>query len=380
MRLFDKGPYRIVLPTLALLLAASCAGEPPSEGLPVAPREESNGGESRPVPDESDSVPVDLATVVREDVTEVFRLTGASELWDEYLISSEIPGKVVAIHSDEGKWTKKGQLLVELDRERREIELEMRKAELARAQTDREFSQKSLQRGRTLRQRGAMSEAEVDQLDQAAQLAESAVRLAEIAIRSMEDELKDTRIYSPVSGQVSIRHVSLGENVTPAGTLFTIIEYDPIKVVTEVSEIDFFSLDRNAPVSLTFDALPDKRFRGTIHRVDAVANSQSGAFQVEVLVANPGHRLRAGMVARLEMQGPRYRQALLAPLDAVVEADGQTYVFAVSEGTAQRRSIRIVKRMGDRAILSGALQAGDQLVTRGNVNLTDGAPVTTLDR
>src|SRR5690606_40680917 len=65
------------------------------------------------------TIPVEVAEVERRDISEELQLTGIVEPKDEYVVSSEIPGRVTAVHVDKGDWVKKGQLLFELDREDR---------------------------------------------------------------------------------------------------------------------------------------------------------------------------------------------------------------------------------------------------------------------
>ncbi|HSR54480.1 MAG TPA: efflux RND transporter periplasmic adaptor subunit [Acidobacteriota bacterium] len=358
---------------LLLLLMAGCSS---SEGLPEAPvAADDSSARPRAESAERPPLPVEVAEVVRRDAQRVLRLTGTTQLWDSFSVSSEISGKVVALHVDEGDWVNKGDLLLELDRTRRLLELKTRKAELEKRQLELQFARKNLDRARTLLQRGAISQEELDALEQTADLAVTALQLAELQVEVIEDELEDASIYSPVAGQVSKRDVSLGENVLPAAPLLTLIQYDPIKLVTEIPEVDLYKVRSKTPVEIVFDALPGRTFKGAIHRIDPQVNPQSGAFRAEIRVSNPGHLLRAGMVARIEVAAEVYRDALIVPLNAVLDEGEGRYVFLVSQGRARRTAVELVSRLGSEAVVEGPLQEGDLVVTRGGINLTDGAAV-----
>lgn len=320
-------------------------------------------------------IAVQVAEVTVEDIQETLLLTGTARSWDEFTVSSEVPGRMLAIHTEEGQFVEQGKLLLELDRSKRLLELKSRRLQLEKTKVELGFSQKKLARGEALLPKGAISASDLDVLKQGAQLAESAVGLAAVAVDLIEKELQDSLIFSPVSGQVVRRHVSLGETVAAGAPLFTIIQVDPLKVATEISATHLRYVRIGQAVRLVFEAFPQASYQGRIERVHPVANPQSGSFPVEIRLANSAGRLQPGMVARIEMSGPAYSRALLVPLDAVLDSAGKSHVFVVRDGLAYREPVVILRRLGRRAIVSGSLNAGDQVVTRGNANLTDRTPV-----
>ena len=94
-----------------------------------------------------------------------------------------------------------------------------------------------------------------------------------------------------------------------------------------------------------------------------------------IRVGNARRRLQAGMIARVSLRGKVFTDALVVPLESVVNLDGENFVFVVSEGRAQRREISVRERIGDRAIVDADLAPGEKVVIRGNSNLTDGTPI-----
>lgn len=324
-------------------------------------------------------IPVQTTRATIEDVKEILELTGTAHPFDEITISSEIAGRVVQIHVREGQFVKKSQLLVELDAEKLNLERQAREAELARARVELEYARKRLARAESLLEKGAMSQSEVDTLEQAVQVAQATVTQGEATLALLDERINDTRIRSPEAGQVSTRHVSLGEMVTPAVPLFTVIQVDSLKIVTEIAEWNLHSIRPGQEVTVAFDALQVRGLSGVIYHIYPVANRQSGAFPVEIELPNPGNRVQPGMVARLQVAGRIFAGALVIPLDAVLDHEGETHVFVISDDIARRKPIKIERRMGSRAIVSGELRPGDLIVTRGNANLTDGAAVEVLN-
>ena len=175
--------------------------------------------------------------------------------------------------------------------------------------------------------KGAISEEEVESLDQIVQIAESEVTLAEIEVITMEEEIEDTSISAQASGRVARRHMSLGETITPTHPLLTIIQENPLKVVTEVTESQLSQVRKGLRIQLEFDAFQNRQFWAPVHFVHPVANPRSGAFPVELRLANPGFRVKPGMVARITMPAAVHLDVLLVPLDSLLEGAGGATIF-----------------------------------------------------
>ena len=312
---------RWLLLPLGGLLWIGCQSSDPAEQTAAY----ASGSDSQTV----SRISVQVAEVTIEDVVEIVKLTGTAQSWDEFAVSSEIPGKVVRIHVEEGEFVREGDLLLELDQEKIALELRSREAQLERERVDVVYAKKKLARGQALLEKGAISRSELDSLEQVAELADSAVDLAQISVDSIQEELEDTWIYSPVAGQVSRRNISLGETVNSTTPLFTIIQVDPIKIVTQIAESDLGVVRIGQEARVVFDALSESVFEGRIRQIHPVTNPLSGAFPVEIRVANPRHKVQPGMIARLQVSGRSFPQALLAPMDGVVDLSGRKFVFVV---------------------------------------------------
>jgi RND family efflux transporter MFP subunit len=359
------------LPTLLFLSTTVVLGSC------VTPSESSSTPAGNPVEETAAiaRMPVEVVEVQREDVTETLELTGTVTPWDEFAISSEIMGTVAVVYRDEGDWIQKGDLLLELDRSKLELQLKSRKADLNRAEVELEFAKKRLGRGRALLLRGAISQSDVDNLEERVNLANSSVEVSKLAVASVEEDLKDTKLFSPATGQISRRLISLGETVNPAAVLFKLLQLEPIKVLTEITEPYLAEIRPGQQVQLRLDAFPDQEFTGRVHKIQPVAAVESGSFPLEIRLSNARRSLQAGMIARVALRGKVFSDVLVVPLESVVNTEGENFVFVVDGGRAQRRSIDIRQRIGTSAIVDADLTPGDKVVTRGLSNLTDGTPV-----
>ena len=150
---------------------------------------------------------------------------------------------------------------------------------------------------------------------------------------------------------------------------------DPVKVMTEITEPYLAEIRPRQQVQLRFDAFQDEELVGRVHKIQPVAAAESGSFPLEIRIGNPRRRFQAGMIARITLRGKVFSDALVVPLESVVNAEGEDYVFVVDQGRAHRRVVDIQERIGTRAIVDANLSPGDKVVIRGTSNLTDGTPV-----
>ena len=323
-------------------------------------------------------MPVRVESVRRQDVKETVELTGTAEPWDEFIVSPEISGRISRILVEEGDWVETGQVVVELDRELRLLALRSHEASLAKKKVELDFSRRRFERGKSLLSKGAISEENVESLDQIVQIAESEVVLAEIEVATMQEEIEDTSIAVQASGRVASRHVSLGETVTPTNPLFTIIQENPLKVITEIAELLLPQVRKGVRIRLQFDAFQNRQFSAPVHFVHPASNPRSGAFPVELRLPNPGLQVKPGMVARITMPAGVHRDVLVVPLDSLLEDTEGYHLFLIKDGKACKTAVGLERRIGSDTIVTGELSAGDQVVTSGHINLTDGTSVEVL--
>jgi RND family efflux transporter MFP subunit len=170
--------------------------------------------------------------------------------------------------------------------------------------------------------------------------------------------------------------VEQGEYATPGRQLFNVVRIHPVRVTLDIPERDIRSL--NIGDTLPFDIIsrPNETFEGTVSYISAKAASGNNAFRIELTAPNPEHKLRPGMIASVRHQRGIREKAVTLPLEAVIPQKGDNVVYLVRDGKAMRQVVRIDALLAQEAVILSGVEAGDQVVTRGNRMLTDGTPVT----
>lgn len=285
-------------------------------------------------------------------------------------VSSDLPGIVEKITFQSGARVRKGDLLVQLD-------TSQERAQLAGAESQRRLSGVNLERMRGLRQKGVVSQAELDRVQAESQ--QTSAGTSEIRAT-----IGRKRIRAPFSGVLGIRQVNLGQYMNPGDPVVQLQTLDPIYVNFAVPQQEIGQLRVGAPVRVTAEGMAGVEVTGKITAFDSVVDEATRNVQVQATFANPDGALRPGMFVQAQVVLGAGRQVVPLPASAVNYAPYGDSVYIVEDvkgpdGKAYR-GVRqqIVKLGGERgdqvAVLSG-LKPGEEVVTSGVFKLRPGAAV-----
>lgn len=306
------------------------------------------------------------AAVERGSVVSIVSATGTINPVVSVQVGSQVSGMIKSLHADFNSRVKAGDVVAVIDpepfkarRDQAASNLEMARANVARAKTDGAQRKRELDRVRSLIDQNFVSQNDVDVAVTNAQgaeaqvhVAEAQVRQAEAALNAAELELKYTTIRSPVDGIVVARNIEVGQTVAASfatPNLFLIaLDLTKMQVDTNVSESDIGGLAEGKDATFTVDAYPGVRFSGTIRQVRlAPINVQNVVtYNVVVAVDNQDLRLKPGMTANVSIVVAQKDQVLKVPNAALRftppksdRAEGAPAVTRSSSGPAEPGSL-----------------------------------------
>jgi len=214
-----------------------------------------------------------------------------------------------------------------------------------------------------------------------AKLDEAAAQLRETQVA-----LDDTELRAPFDGVLLDRKVELGTLVAAGAPAFTIADLRVVKGRFNVpdSALDDFQLGEDLAISV--DAFPGRSFKGRVISRAASADPRVLSFQIEVSIANPGLKLRSGMIAAVELAGgSEQTHRLQVPVDALVyDAIRDRYlVYGAEQRTGSLYAKQILVRPGPLSgssvlILSG-LNPGQRVIAAGANLLRPGDPIREME-
>lgn len=361
--------------------------------------------------------PVKTEPVRQEMVHRAVEVVGTLAAEDEVVLSSEADATVSRILADLGDRVKAGQVLVELDREKRQYSLDQQRASLARAlaryganepgklppieqtpdvqRAAAELAQakQAYDRAEELHRRQLVPKQQLDDAestlkakqagyDSALQNAKNLradIDASDAGMKLADRQLRDTYIRAPFDGYIQKRMVSLGELVKAQSPVMSVVRVDPLKVTAEIPERMGPWIKVGQPVSLQVDAYPEKTLTGTVSRISPAVNIQTRAFAFEARVPNADAMLKPGTFARVRLETSRVEPVLTLPYGAMQYRYGVNRAFVVEGDHLSAHELKTGERMGDRIEIVSGVKAGDTIAVSDIETLTDGLKVTTKD-
>ena len=281
------------------------------------------------------------------------------------LVTTEVAGKVSAIRFESGQQVEAGTLLLQLDDSVDQAQLEGIVAE--RRMADLQFKRRE-----ELLDSKTISRSDVD---------EARLRL-ENAIANLatkQAQIAKKRITAPFSGWLGIRQVDLGEYLQPGAAIVPLDAMDPIHVDYSLPERQLDQISVGQPVEIEVQAFPGEVFSGRIAAVNPAIDTGTRSLRVRATLENPQARLRPGMFAEVRTVLPQRPGVLTLPQTALTYNPYGDSVYVIQEDESgsrvQRRQVETGEvRNGQVEIVQG-LQAGEQVVTAGQVKLRNDQPV-----
>ncbi|WP_417310652.1 efflux RND transporter periplasmic adaptor subunit [Devosia sp.] len=279
-------------------------------------------------------------------------------------VASPSSGTLVDILVKPGDAVAAGDLIGRLDAEAETIARDRARLALQNAEA-------SLSR---LRELAGAANATTVQVD-TAQLAASD---AQLAYDNAELALSRRTITTPIAGTVGLIQVSAGNAVSAQTTVTTIEDISHITVSFWVPERYATKVTTGMPVSASAVALPGETLEGTVSAVDNRVDPASRTLEVEADFANPDGRLKPGMSFSVALAFSGEQFPSVDPLSIQWSSDG-AYLWRFTDGKVEQVPVKIIQRNSDGVMVDADLAAGDEVVTQGVQQLSDGASVRLLD-
>jgi RND family efflux transporter MFP subunit len=216
------------------------------------------------------------------------------------------------------------------------------------------------------------------QNNQAIASARAAQDAAQAQVGIAQQNLNDTVIRAPFPGYITNRPTAVGEFVTTATSVATIVRTNPMKIQIQIGEADVPLVSVGSGVSLQVDAYRGRTFSGTVSAINPAIDPASRSAVVEALIENGDNALRAGMFATVRINKNGQTNAIYVPKAAVYnDPTTQSYrVFVIQDGVAKLKVVQLGIEEGDSTQILSGLDA-DQVVATSNLDqLYEGAKVS----
>ena len=316
-------------------------------------------------------------------------------------VGSFTEGIVVGCCESVGSDVEKGQVLARLhSHEIHDAEASYweSRAELERRQTELQFAEKFYKRASRLYELKAGSLQKMQEAEAKFRSAETLLKIARAGVERADNHLRYLgltpeqlpeaadehaaegqgaheeahliEVRSPVAGTIVERTVSTGAVVTPSDSLYVISDLRSLWVIAQVPEQHLSLLRSGLTVEVSVRAYPDKTFPARITTIGDALDPETRTVEVRCELKNPGRQLKTEMFATLTIHTGGSREAVVAPLEALQNVDGEEVLF-VPEGeySFRARRVRVGRHSGSVVEIVSGLQAGEKVVVAGAFHL-----------
>lgn len=328
-------------------------------------------------------VPVLVAVVADSTMPFALTSTGTVEPTLTAAVGSQVGGVIQRIAFREGDNVQAGQLLIELDSRPFQAALDQAMGALARDRARATTARLQAERAEQLFAQKMLSQAEWDQSRADAEALEATVRADSAAATTAQLNLEYAAIRAPIPGRTGRLMVHEGDYVRAATSepLVTIIKPHPIRVRFTIPERDVPLLQQHRHEKLAVELRSaggrSAARSGTLVFVDNAVDAVSGTLLLKGEFPNQDGSLLPGQFVDVRLVLYLARNALVVPARAVSVGQQGSYVYTVNpDSTVAMRPVQVERTLDDLAIVSSGLEAGESVVTDGQLRLSPGAKIS----
>jgi RND family efflux transporter MFP subunit len=359
---------------------------------------------------------VETTGVQRISVQRSVDLTGTLISPDQAHVSSEVAGVVREVSVQLGQAVQRGQVLVRV--EPRELQLALERAESALKQTEAQLgisndtaplpaddqvasvrtalanlddARAQNARAEELATRGLVAPADLETTRTRLKVTEAAYQSALEGVRSLKASLQDRRaayqlaekklndaaIKAPVAGSVSERLVQQGEFIRENTPVITLVQMNPLKLVTSVQEKYAGAIHPGMPVQFNVEPFPGETFHGEIVSISPTVDQQTRTFPVEAVLPNPDYRLKPGFFAKGVILTHIDDGVLAVPETAISTLAGVSTAFVIERGKIRAQQVTLGARQNGLVEIVDGLKGDEHLATTNLNQLASGVSVVT---
>ena len=327
-------------------------------------------------------IPVTVATAQQKSVPVQLRAIGTVQPSESVTVRSRIGGTLLKTHFKEGQDVREGDLLFTIDDRQVQSEVRQAEANLGKSAAELDNARREATRYAELLKKGFVAQAQYDTLITRVRSLEGTVQADRAAVQNARVGAGYAKIRAPMSGRTGAVQVHEGDLIAQNQTALVVInELAPIDVVfalpeRELPDVQRYRGDRG---ELGVDAVNAKSgeplARGTLSFIDNRVDPATGTIQIKATFPNDPITLWPGQFVNVVLTLAT-ESAVVVPSAAVQTGQQGRYVFVVKpDGTVESRPVETAREVDGEIVVAKGMQAGETVVTEGQLRLFAGAKV-----
>jgi multidrug efflux system membrane fusion protein len=367
------GPFRISLSNLltvgiAAFMLTACSGNADNSHV-------------------STSAPVTVSAAIKKDVPVILKAIGTVEPHNTVSVRARVAGEITRIAFKEGQDVSQGDLLFIMDPRPYQAALEGALADLDRDNARLKSAKEDVRRYAELVKKDYVTSQAYDQTIANADALKATVAADQAAVQSARVNLDYCTVRAPITGRTGNLLVKLG-NVIKAEDqpVITINQIMPINVSFSVPEeyladIRRYAADGTLDVEAAFPDQKEPNFKGELSFINNTVDGSTGTILLKATFPNSDKTLWPGQFVNVTLRLVASRSAVVVPSQAVQRGQQGDYVFVVkADMSVESRTVQLGQRFDGETVIRKGLEAGERVVTDGQLRLFPGAKVALINQ
>jgi membrane fusion protein, multidrug efflux system len=330
---------------------------------------------SAPPPRRTMAAPVRVAVVEQRSMEVIERTIGTVIANSTVSVNARVQGQLTRAFFREGQMVKTGDLLFQIDPRPYQATYDNAAAAVASAKA-------KFDRYTRLKGQNAISPQDVDD-------AQASYLEARATAEAARLNLEFTQIRSPINGKTGPILIQPGNMVASSSSanasatpLVTINEIQPVKISLALPQSELPRIQQmvNTPQGLTItmnlrEAGAEKDLTAKVDFVSNAVTNTTGTIELRATYPNADLALVPGQLVNVVASLAEIKNATVVPREAVNTGPDGTFVYRVTDDTAQQVPVRVLFDDGDNAAIDAKLNAGDRVIVDGQIRVVPGAKV-----
>ena len=315
-----------------------------------------------------------VQTLQQADLAIAREYIGRIEPIQTVAIRPQVAGEIAQVHFTEGSIVKAGDLLFTLDSSQYQATVDLRKADLTKAEANLQYATKYHNRLKASDKR-SVSASDLEAAENEVNQSKAAVAQAKASLKLAQIDLGYTKITAPITGRIGRAEFTKGNYVTSSsGQLASIVQVDPIRVTFSMPDRDYLEqieafTGSNKAVYRATITLPDGETYGYAGERDFENNTmdaRTGTITLTMRFKNDKGALVPGTMVRVTTKPVDNKVATVVPMEAVMADSEGDYVYLVDESdTVQQRRIATGAEVGYMSEVLSGVEPGERIIVRG---------------
>ncbi|WP_321334282.1 efflux RND transporter periplasmic adaptor subunit [uncultured Bacteroides sp.] len=293
---------------------------------------------------------MDAYIVTPSSLVSKITVTGSLLAFDEVDLKNEVAGRIVEVNLPEGKFVKKGTLLVKLFDDDLQATMEKLESQLA-------IQKRIYERQSELIRVNGISQNDYEQTLLQVNTIKADIAEEKALIRKME-------VRAPFDGVIGLRNISVGAVVSPSTLLATIRTSGKLKLDFYVPEKygAIITPGKNVKFAIYGEG---KLYDATVIATERGIDNTTRNLKIRALITTLSEELIPGAFANVQLDLGKNNHALMIPTQAIIPQEGDKSVIVARNGKAHFVTIKTGIREASKIEVTAGLEPGDTIITSG---------------